>query len=454
MTDSYYPRGAPPYTHDLASSGGWATLLSPSAQVGIRPCKNYLGVWTFWLLAIVLLSNLNAVVWMATGLREAFSVVILVLCLIILACFRFTIWRDLGTPGRLLVGTVLLYLLISSRFGVSLFAVGDVDGWIMMRIYLSALLIIVAAAVAARHLVVAWPIRKTFRLLYLVCLLGTASIFLGMVWPGLYTHFDLHSDLEAEGRQVGFFENPNEAGLAVCIAAAAGFAFLVLDKRKVLSIAGILLCLPAVLLTFSRTAILVFMLVTGTQLFISKLVKNKAALVAILAVAAGMTWFFVGAIGSGTELGVAQHQRVTAMVDILKGDLSDRTTGSRFRVMAAGLHHCLQRPLDGNGLGFMNRMPGVGQGPHNTFLFMWGDGGILPMLLLVVSLVVFGREAWKCPIPAIRVLVLSFLVVFFATCMTSHGALLQRNVDLLLGVGFDCLVGARELSRRGIEHRK
>ena len=52
-----------------------------------------------------------------------------------------------------------------------------------------------------------------------------------------------------------------------------------------------------------------------------------------------------------------------------------------------------------------------GLAPHNYYLWMWGNSGILCLLMLLVFHFVLFQQAWKCPVPEVRAGLLAIATV-------------------------------------------
>ena len=396
-----------------------------------------------WLLVVTCLTELNGLGVQALGVQRLFSYLILALCLFILFINRFTVVRDLGKTGGMFMLFLASFVLIGMPIGVEFDAGGLLTRWHEIEVLLSAALIVVACSVGVSHLVLAYRLKWPFRWLGLAAITVPASIFLGKYFPDLINQFG--STLEA-GRMTGFFVNPNAAGAAVCCAAAILFSCLAYDKRRWWCVAGLVACSVAVIWTFSRAAVIIFALLAMLQIFIGGRRGRLTVLLMAAVLVAGVVGYIVRAAESQKGLDPSQQTRINMLARIFGGELSDETTGSRFTLAKNGIFHWLESPLVGHGLGGQ-RFIRESLGAHNTFIRILGEAGILPGSLFILFFLVMVHEGWRCRVPPIRILVLGFALVFFLSCMASHGELDSRPKNVMLGICFGLLSAATQMQQ-------
>lgn len=401
-----------------------------------------------WALALISILDLNSVVFTSSGSKSAFSTTMLVLCVAILLLFRLTFFRDLGTAGNLYLFSLATFFAFATRFGTSMLSTDGIIHALYMKNYAASLVIVCACAMGARHFMMAWPLGRLMRVLLLISLLAVCSVFIGKYYGDVLYAAKPNMILH---RHAGFYINPNRAGVVYCGAAAVAFAALITEKRKTLVIGCIVLAVVATILTFSRGAILVLAALIFGQLFFSRIIRQKWVIVGALFAAIGFGYIVIqSAQGSANEFQYEERQRsrLDNVVQILKGNISDDTTGGRIQLLGFAVNHCLRRPAMGNGFMFMHRMPENNRGPHNVYLLIMGEAGFVPVIIILGFLVYTFRTAWNCKIPAVRILVLSYLLVFAVASMADHGVLNQRNHAAMMGICFGILAGATELERR------
>jgi O-antigen ligase len=386
---------------------------------------------------------LNGLGFQALGVQRLFSFVILALCLLILGINRFTVVRDLGTTGGMFMLFLGSYLLIGMPIGVDWSPAGLLARWHEVEILLSAGLIVLASAVGASHLVLAYRLKWPFRWLGIAALTMPATIFLGKFFPDFISNMAPLADV---GRMTGFYLNPNEAGSAVCCAAAILFSCLAYDNRRWWCIAGLVASSVAVIWTFSRAAVIIFALLAMLQIFIGGRRGRFAVLLMAVVLVAGIVWYVISASEGAQGLDRNQQTRINMLARIFTGEISDETAGGRFTLAMSGLRHWSESPLFGHGLGGQ-RYIREGLGSHNTVIRVLGEAGIVPFGLFILFFVVMAREGWRCKVLPIRVLVLGYLIVFFMGCMTNHGDLVRRHHNVMLGLCFGLLAAATQMEQ-------
>ncbi|MCX2449916.1 O-antigen ligase family protein [Pedobacter sp. PLR] len=177
------------------------------------------------------------------------------------------------------------------------------------------------------------------------------------------------------GRYSGFYLNPNLAGCACILGYAVGLSI----EQKKIRFVGQLLFSIAGLVTFSRTFLLIWVLINLLSLFISY--KNIYRMLACVALFAVFLSF-----GNKLDLNL---KRLNAFSEILDGKIdNDLKEGSRTETWALYYDKIIDHPIWGNGYhSFSGQSAGVETnrfvvklGVHNTFLMIAGEAGIFVLL--------------------------------------------------------------------------
>ena len=108
----------------------------------------------------------------------------------------------------------------------------------------------------------------------------------------------------------------------------------------------------------------------------------------------------------------------------------------------------MDSPVLGQGFGSFRRLPGIGIGPHNTFLLVLGEGGLIPFFALMAFCGVFLHQAWICKAPGVRVASLSCFTVFIGYCMTNHGVAYNQFIGTSMGIMCGLMAAAKETAGR------
>ena len=178
------------------------------------------------------------------------------------------------------------------------------------------------------------------------------------------------------GRYSGFYLNPNFAGCA-CI---LGYTFGLTIKQKKFKLIGQTLFSIAGLVTFSRTFLLIWVLINLLSVLISY--KNVYRIIVC-------SMLFIVFLSLGDKLDF-DAKRMNAFSSILGGKVDDDLKeGSRTETWALYYDKILNNPLWGNGYHTFSgvtvgtEVTGrfvINVGVHNTFLMILGEAGIFALL--------------------------------------------------------------------------
>ncbi|MBU2928367.1 O-antigen ligase family protein [Winogradskyella psychrotolerans] len=191
------------------------------------------------------------------------------------------------------------------------------------------------------------------------------------------------------GRYSGFYMAPNEAGF-ICI---LGYATTYGLKNKNIKLLGQFIFTLAGLLTFSRTFIVIWLLLNVISLKIS--IKNIRIF--------GLGFLIISTLFFIDEVVGLNNPRFEQLKSIVNndGDVSSEEINddSRADTWAMFYDDILDSPLIGNGYGsFTGKLGSLGA--HNTFLAVLGEAGILPFILfmiyigylIVMSIIYFNKK--------------------------------------------------------------
>ena len=203
--------------------------------------------------------------------------------------------------------------------------------------------------------------NTTNRQFIFVLLLGAMSILV---------HAIIYSD--DYGRYSGFYLNPNGAGFVCLIGYSLSYG-LKEKKRKLLFQ---LLFTVAGILTFSRTFIVIWLLITLVSAIIKK--ENMVNL------GAGI-FLFVMTLGLASILNLnpVRLSMFENLISNSSGFGSEFEMGSRTDNWSVYYENIIDKPIFGNGFKALSGQNEVKQGVHNTFLLVLGEAGIIPFLIFI-----------------------------------------------------------------------
>lgn len=204
--------------------------------------------------------------------------------------------------------------------------------------------------------------------IYIILVIGALSIIINaVIFPLANANF-----YPTYGRFSGFYLNPNFAG-SICL---IGFALSYSMGNKWFRLGGQLIFTLAGILTFSRSFIVIWLLINIIAIYHNR--KN------VIAPAIGaLVLVVLFAVSSFLTLNTA---RFSALKSIFSDEQIQSETiqkDSRTGTWALYTDIIFDKPFWGNGYEYMQKkLPGL-PGVHNTFLMVLGEAGIIPFLLIV-----------------------------------------------------------------------
>ncbi|MBU2945657.1 O-antigen ligase family protein [Zobellia uliginosa] len=211
--------------------------------------------------------------------------------------------------------------------------------------------------------------RTSKKEIFNILLIGAGSIIINaLVFPLANANF-----YPTYGRYSGFYLNPNLAG-SICL---IGYSLSYLVPKLGFRVLGQFILTLAGILTFSRTFILIWLLINLVAIYRSR--KNI-----ITPIIGAGTFVIFFAISSMLSL---NKERFSAFSSIFSNEqaVQTKTLGedSRTETWALYTEYVLDKPLFGNGYYFFQlHRPGL-PGVHNSYLMVIGEAGILPFLIMI-----------------------------------------------------------------------
>lgn len=209
------------------------------------------------------------------------------------------------------------------------------------------------------------------------------------------------------GRSSGFYLNPNSAGF-ICI---VGYSLAYGIKKKYLKLTAQIVFTFVGLLTFSRTFILIWVLINILSLFVN--IKNARVLL--------LGFFVVFALLSFSEIFGLSGIRMDQLNDVINGKakVSELNEDSRTDTWAKYYFFISSNPVWGNGIGTLRSDEDRDQqGVHNSYLLVWGEAGLLAFLIFAGTFIILAFRAARIIKKSPPVSFLSFAVVLYL--LTNH----------------------------------
>ena len=397
---------------------------------------------TFYLLAAATLVNFNNLSNMLIGTGWHVTLGLALACIYLCAVVRVPFNRCLGTPGLLILATLASYLWIGgSVVALEQGAAPLRDNIVILRVVLAGALMVAAALGAA----VALQRIGLERLLLVVLCLQVVACLAILATPVLVEHvYSLplrfwHVEIHARHRFLGTFVNPNDAGIAACQGVVTALAFLGSGKYVKSAGAALAVAVVAVLLTSSRTALAALAAIGAlAPLFFRSRHFYKVALLGV-----GV----VGVVAVPALL--LAHLGQTGGLGALFGALpSDIRTEWLWPVT---LSHIAESPLFGHGVALDHAIAVTKRctaasvcGPHNTYLMLWREAGVVPLTLLLLFVATMFCACAKTTGSVARSVVAGWVVVFAVNALASDNVLYSTSQAFI--VGLSCALISRTSS--------
>ncbi|HEY8446660.1 MAG TPA: O-antigen ligase family protein [Thermomicrobiales bacterium] len=265
-----------------------------------------------------------------------------------------------------------------------------------------------------------------------------ALVQLVAIGLNIYELFNPLTFSKIPGRSSGLFENSNPCGAALVLGLILSYG--VVPSR--LRLPFVLATGVGIVTTFSRSAMLGWVLVSGNLAFRSGLSIQRLRAVA----AAGV--LIVGFIFSPwwRQLEQKLEQRGALNLDLIQrlaffttGRASDDSANERYSVLVKGWELFTNHPFIGNGTGAARDLPGFDVSTHNIYVYLLVDHGILGLAimagLLVATLWGAGRATAEVAWP--------FGLFLAVWGMFSHNVLEERYILLAVALVASMVASAR-----------
>ena len=399
---------------------------------GIRPVAV-----AFYLLAAATLVSFNGLSNMMFDTGWHVTLGLGLCCIFNCAVVRIPFGQCLGSPGFFILAALFSYLWVGGSVammaGTSLRHL--LDEIVIARVALAALLIVAAALGAAA------TVRRVGadRLVLVVLYAQVACCIAMLMTPWLVEHiYSLsprlwHVERHAGSRLLGTFVNPNDAGTVACLGAVTALAFLTCGRRVVVASLALVLSVAATALSFSRgawLALAVFCLLSVPMFMrlVSRRVLVAGLALLVLAVVA------VAALGAAPDFTARQLARLSVL---------NAASDIRLELLwPLALSHIAESPVVGHGITAGHAIVITDKctasaycGPHNVYLMLWREAGIVPLVLFMLFFVVMLCGGLKMPKSPPRNAVVGWTVVVAIACMLGHNVVYATHIAFIVGAG-------------------
>ena len=394
----------------------------------------------FWTASVICIIDLNDLIRMWIGVERAFSVPLLLCCLVMLAgLLRVRLTDALGWPGLLVLAALASYCCLGIVVAIVSGTDAEADSlWYLVR-HLNSFLLILGTAVGGRVLLEGVGAERALQGFLVVI---TASCIVTLASPWLVDIFLLPPP-DGDYRYFGAFSDPNMAALVACFGVVSALALVRAGRHHVLAYGALFASVTALVGTFSRTALVALPFLLAGALLSSRGVQRMRLAVGLALVGA------IVAMGSRnldpTALEERQLARWESLVEVVElSSVDDVSLAGRVTLWNLALDQALDAPWLGHGLGRLHHLDGawyndegVLLGAHNQYLILMGEAGVVPLLLFVAYLGMVLRVGFgaRSTIPILAA-VSGWTVVLTLFSIAFHGILTQRACNVV--IGFSC----------------
>lgn len=384
--------------------------------------------FAFWSVAVLSLINVNHFLNMTVGTGRAATLALAVCCTFLCLIVRSPLRRVLGLPGFMFLAALASYLFI----GLSVALITEEDIWYILdpvfplRMGFAALIVVATALgafVTSRRVGVDRLLTGVLVILSITC---TLILMTPLLLEHIYTLPPHLADRRFEGlrRYMGSFTSPTIAGTVCCYTVVLALSFLKNSQRRTYPMVGLILGTVGGLLTLSRTAIMILGIIfvlslwflrprsRQNQSFVSRRVIPLWMGVSIL--------LFISLLNISYD---AYFERLLLSVNI------DGPKDTRFHIWPLALSQIAESPVFGHGLMRFHLLEGAPPcrlglmcGSHNSYLMLWGEAGIIPLLLFLLVIGSLLSTSLTLPQSLATNVVTGWTVVFALSCMARDGA--------------------------------
>ena len=406
----------------------------------------------FWSIAVLCLVNVNHFLNMTIGTGWPATLALAICCAFLCLTVRFPWWRTLGSPGVLLLAALIFYLFIGLCVAPATRVIWfGTDPTFPLRIGLAVLTVLATArgAFVILHQVgVERLLKGMLAVVSVTCLLILATpLLLDYVYT-MPRHLTVLKWI-TQDRFIGTFADPNMAGVVCSYAVVVALSLLGSGQRPWYPGLVLILGTAAGILTFSRATILTLAIVF-VLFFRLPSRKSRPQQSSVVKWMIASVTSVIALLATNLEhlpLKITQIKRLMWFTNI------DQFSKTRFELWSLALSEIATAPFFGSGLmrfHYLKDAPLCSSlypcGAHNSYLMLWGEAGIIPLLLFLLAI---GSLLWTSltlPQSSATRAVTGWTVVFALACMGFHGVPYSPWHNFMLGLSCALLTQARRES--------
>lgn len=419
----------------------------PTMQTLAAPTWHH-AKWALALTTMVLfLANVN-VLALSLGLPERyFNPLLLVFGCLTLAAFGSELRYAFSPVMRWALGflTVFLATATYSVLYSPYVTFTLIDARNGFQRYAATILILLASFCIGSWAVNTARLQTLLKVLFAVNTFAALSPLIFALLPGVT--IALSTTLSSARVSGLFFLDPNEYALQSLYSLALGTVLSIRTAQARWALIGLAASTAACFLSISKAGILCLLLLLISTTSIATAIRWRslrpgAMLLGTLLLGLFLILWLIISVGVGrsaASLALEHRERLEHVWAILAtGRLDDETTTHRTGLWKQTLQVCWESPFIGHGLTSMDFIPGiVDRAPHNTFLVIFGEAGLVGLLALTPLLLSCIRVLLQHIQADIKALLLTFLVIQLFLWFTLSNTLWIRPQNLMTG----CILG-------------
>ncbi len=248
-------------------------------------------------------------------------------------------------------------------------------------------------------------------------LISIPLIIFDFVSPGFFVNTKIE-----DARAVATYGNANIVG-AVLIVGLILSIDIIPKKFRVIYILYIFM---GILVTFSRSNIMLFLLILAVMSFQNKITKKLFFFIIIFIFSFFIFLLFDGQSFLEQNFGIVFNDNIVQRLAFFIGDSGAKSYGmsERQQVLNAALNMFYESPFYGNGFA-STRLWNYHVGPHNTIALTLAEFGVFGFLIVPLLLFVSTYKIFISKNKELKQIAFSFVIYYLYSCMFSHNMLEQ-----------------------------
>lgn len=387
--------------------------------------------------------------------------------------FRF-VAPQLGVSiGQVSLGLLMLnayYLIAKARYSMPIFLRAGKGGWLFVFLFWPLLTLLYAPSFEIREIglllyyltlffgaavyTVSNGLTAMYRVVFVSLILTVIGLVLSMIAPQYFEAVAAlaHARVEEMGRPIGFSMQPNKLAINMGFLFIGWFS-LWKYKNTLLEIVAILTFLLAMLVTGSRTGMLIAVIIVMLILTYSwrKRVRSSRYLLKISVLIACLAGGILGTSYYLSSIGDSMDRRSGDLLDRMEsllsfklskgGVLKDKSVRERLETQLVYISLIKDKPLHGHGFTadvFYNKNGTIFRSSHSTLLTCAMEYGVLYPFVFGLLMLCFYRKRSRCDAESVfgTNSIVQFILILLFLFVINGFLLNARTFYVVLGMFF------------------